>query len=255
LQEQDVKRKLLYIAIILISFVPSYTETAMDPRESYKIITEVMSNPIIDQFDYIFILGKIILLSFFFGTIFLKNKFSKIYSVLAVLLLLPVIVFQNMSNNTSHGFTVLIGNIIVQSIIVGLFAWEIKKHQNDFSKSTISPINIITIILAFLAFWMPAQNGSMYFHIKDIFFNEAGFTFCMIIPIIIASLLMYYKTVNLTLLTFISFIGIYYGLLNQITWFILNPVYWWMGILHLPLLINSLIGFILAIKRRKEVSI
>ena len=49
-----------------------------------------------------------------------------------------------------------------------------------------------------------------------------------------------------------SFIGIYYGILNQITWFVLNPVYWWMGILHLPLLINSIIGFIIAIKEEKR---
>jgi hypothetical protein len=189
---------------------------------------------------------------FFIGSIFFKNKFSKIYSIMAIILLFMVIIFQNMSNDTSYGFTILIGNIIAQMVIVILFLWEIKTSRNDFSEYKISPINIIAFTLGFLAFWMPSKDGIMHFNIKDIIFNEAGLTFCMIIPIIIASLLMYYKTINMTLLKMVSFIGIYYGLLNQMTWFVLNPVYWWMGILHFPLLINSIFGFIIAIKEEKR---
>jgi hypothetical protein len=35
-------------------------------------------------------------------------------------------------------------------------------------------------------------------------------------------------------------------------WFGVNPVYWCMGILHVPLLINSTIGFVIAIKEEKR---
>jgi hypothetical protein len=84
----------------------------------------------------------------------------------------------------------------------------------------------------------------------DLFINEAGVTFCMIIPIIIAILSMY-ENKNIRLLHIISIIGIYYGILNQITWFVLNREFWWMGILHLPLLINSIIGFIITKSRKK----
>jgi hypothetical protein len=251
---KNMKRKWIYIVILLISFIPTYTKTPMNPHESYNIIAEVLSKPIIYQFNYLFPVAKLFLLLFFIGTIFLKNKFTKIYSIMAVILLFPVVLFQNMSNNTSFGFAILIGNIIAQTIIVILFLWEIRVNKNDFSEYKISMINILTLVLGFLAFWMPSKDGKIYFNIKDIFFNEAGLTFCMIIPIIIASLLMYYKTLNIVLLKIISFIGIYYGLLNQITWFILNPIYWWMGILHLPLLINGAIGFIIAIKEEKQLT-
>jgi hypothetical protein len=246
-----MKQKWIYIVILLSSFIPAYTKIPMNPHESYKIIAEVLSKPIIYQFNYLFPVAKLFLLLFFIGTIFLKNKFAKTYSIMAVMLLFPVIFFQNMSNNTSYGFTILLGNIIAQTIIVILFLWEIKINKNDFSEYKISMINILTLVLGILAFWMPSKDGKMYFNIRDILFNEAGLTFCMIMPIIIASLLMYYKTINITLLKIISFISIYYGLLNQMTWFILNPIYWWMGILHLPLLINGIIGFIMAIKEEK----
>lgn len=247
-----MKRKWIYILILLASFIPPYTNLPMNPEESYKVIAEVMSKPIIYQFAYLFPIAKLFLILFFICPIIWKNRFSKIYSIMAVILLFTVIMFQNMSKETNYGFAILIGNITVQMIIVVLFLWEIKANRNDFSKYKISPINIITFILGFLAFWMPAKDGFIYFNAKDILFNEAGLTFCMIIPIIIASLLMYYKTINIKLLKIMSFIGIYYGILNQITWFVLNPVYWWMGILHLPLLINSIIGFIIAIKEEKR---
>ena len=74
----------------------------------------------------------------------------------------------------------------------------------------------------------------------------------MIIPIVISSMLLYYKTINLTLLKIISFVGIYFGLMNLMTFFLINPIYWWMGILHFPLLVNSIIGFIIVIKEEKN---
>jgi hypothetical protein len=247
-----MKRKWIYIVIFLASFIPAYTRLPIDSQESYKVVAEVLAKPIIYRFTYLFPIAKLILILYFICPILWKNKFSKIYSIMAVILLSTVIIFQNMSNDTSYVFTILIGNVIAQMVIVILFLWEIKVNKNDFSEYNISPINIVTFILGFLAFWMPSKDGIMYFSVKDILFNEAGLTFCMIIPIIITSLLMYYKTVNITLLKIMSFIGIYYGLLNQMTWFVLNPVYWWMGILHLPLLINSIIGFIIAIKEEKR---
>ena len=246
-----MKKKWIYIVIVLASFVPAFTELPIDPQESYKAIAEVMAKPIIYQFSYLFPIAKIMLILLFICPILWKNKCSKLYSIMAIILLFPVVILQNISKETTYGFTVLIGNIIAQMIIILLFLWEIKVNKNNFSTYQFKTINIITLVLAFIAFWMPSKDGFMHLNVKDIFFNEAGLTFCMIIPIIIASLLLYYKTINLTLLKIISFIGIYYGLLNLITWFVLNPIFWWMGILHLPLLINSLIGFIISIKEEK----
>jgi hypothetical protein len=252
--KQNMKRKIVYILILLAGFfIPMYTEIPYNRQyDTSTVITEVLSNPVIYRAVFLFPVAKLILLMLFIGSIFLKNKFTRVYSLMAVLLLLPVIIFQNMSYETSFGFAALLQNYFVMLVIVALFIWEIKAKRNDFTEYKITKMNIITFILAFIAFWMPARNGMLYFSIKDLFLNEAGLTFCMIMPIIISSLLMYRETINLTLLRIMSFIGVYYGLLNLMTWFILNPVYWWMGILHFPLLINSVIGFIVAIKEERN---
>ena len=37
-------------------------------------------------------------------------------------------------------------------------------------------------------------------------------------------------------------VGLFFGIMNMLTWFVFNPNSWWMGVLHLPLVIISLLG-------------
>ena len=235
----------LYILIILGIFIPSYTQLPFESSDYSILIPEVLSNPIIYQYNVFFIISKILLLMLFICPIIVKNKFKRPFSIICVIMLLFITLFQNMSSQTSYGFAILFSNIFIQFIIITFFVIEIIKPKNDFSIIKIKWWNIITIILAFFAFWMPAKEGKIHFNILDLLLNEAGLTFCMVIPIILSVLLMY-ENKNKHLLRIVGIIGIYYGILNQITWFILNREYWWMGIIHLPLLINSIIAFIIS---------
>lgn len=56
----------------------------------------------------------------------------------------------------------------------------------------------------------------------------------------------YYPKVNKALLRITSFIGLLFGLLNMVTWFALNTKFWWMGLVHLPLLLISAVSLILS---------
>ena len=241
----------LYITLILANFIPIYTELPFESYNYGKLIPEILSNPIIYQFNFLYIFSKIIIVLLFLLPIILKNSFRRIFSIISAVMLFFIILFQNMSGQTSYGFTILFSNIAIQLIIVIAFIVEIVKPKIDFSNIKLKWWNIITIILAFFAFWMPARGGKIYFNVLDLISNEACLTFCMIIPIIISILLMY-ENKNIRLIKIISIIGIYYGILNQITWFILNREYWWMGIVHLPLLINSIIGFIITKGKRNS---
>lgn len=233
----------IFITLILANVIPSYTELPFESYDYGKLIPEVLSNPIIYQYNTFYIISKAMILVLFLCPIILKNKFQRVFSIISVILLFFITIFQNMSAQTSYGFTILFSNIFIQSIVIIAFIAEIIKPKNDFSIIKIKWWNVITIVLAFFAFWMPAKNGKISFNILDLFINEAGLTFCMVIPIIISSLMMY-ENKNKHLIKIISIIGIYYGILNQITWFGLNRDYWWMGIVHLPLLINSIIGIV-----------
>jgi hypothetical protein len=96
---------------------------------------------------------------FFIGPIIFKNNYSKLYSIIASILLLFVVVFQNISNNTSHGFAILIGNIITQIVIVLFFLLEIKTWKNNFTKINVGYINIVTLFLHLLLFGCLIMTG------------------------------------------------------------------------------------------------
>ena len=130
--------------------------------------------------------------------------------------------------------------------------YESKVCKNDFSKPRFRSWNVLLFILAFIAFWMPTLDGKMYFSVKDLIMNESGLTYCMVTPIIISILLLYYPHINKITLRVTSFVGFLFGVLNMITWFILNASFWWMGIIHIPLLIISCVGVVLSKKHAND---
>jgi hypothetical protein len=42
-----------------------------------------------------------------------------------------------------------------------------------------------------------------------------------------------------------SFVGVYFGIINVVIWFVVYPSGWWMGVLHIPLLTISIYAFVL----------
>lgn len=83
-----------------------------------------------------------------------------------------------------------------------------------------------------------------------VLWNEAGVTYCMITPCIIGMLLIYSRDIYKPVMSVISYVGLIFGLLNMMTWFGIRNENWWMGVLHLPLLVLSLYGMIVAKKEK-----
>jgi len=76
--------------------------------------------------------------------------------------------------------------------------------------------------------------------------NESGLTYCMMTPVILAVLTLYHPTVNLAVLRVSSFVGMMVGAVNMFVWFVVIPSAWWMGVLHIPLVVISVYAFVLA---------
>lgn len=46
--------------------------------------------------------------------------------------------------------------------------------------------------------------------------------------------------------------GSYFGLLNMVTWLALNAELWWMGVVHVPLLVISTAGLVLSMRMSRS---
>ena len=75
---------------------------------------------------------------------------------------------------------------------------------------------------------------------------QAGITYCFLTPVFLAILLVFGGGVHGGTLNIIAFVGLGFGLVNLVTWFVLMPASWWMGVLRLPLVILSVTGLLAA---------
>lgn len=244
--EKLIRKWWFYVIGVIMLLMPSIVQQPVSSENTPAVIQEVMQNPLFHGMTALFPLAKVILLFLITSTLIWKVKFTRTFSILSTVLLSFIAILQNISLDTRFGYAILVGNIILLAVLVCAWVYESKVCRNDFSKPRFGWWNFILLMLAFFAFWMPAQNGQMDFSIAGLLMNEAGLTGCMVIPVLLSILLIYYPNLNDVTLRITSFIGLIFGIVNMITWFALNTAYWWMGIVHLPLLIISLTGLILS---------
>ncbi len=68
--------------------------------------------------------------------------------------------------------------------------------------------------------------------------------YCMITPVVLGVLLLFPSGVDRRTLAVASFVGLLFGLINMAVWFVSNPQDWWMGVLHIPLVVTAGLGLI-----------
>ena len=241
--EKIIYKKWFKILLVLIMFCPLITEQKYNPQYTTDVIGSVLKHPYINNIGLGLIITKIILLVVCLLPLLMKEKSCKYILGYYGVILLFVGLFQNMSN-TEYGFTFIIGNMIVQYIVSICCFNDVIKSKSKISKEDLNKKAIWIIPLMILAFLMPyiIENSKIIPSISTIFTNEAGVTYCMITPVIIGMLILFSKNIDKATINIISFVGLSFGIFNMMTWFGFNIKDWWMGILHLPLLIISIYG-------------
>lgn len=254
--ERLTRRWWFYLLVLILFFLPSYTVLPLDSAKTPELIIEVLSKPIAYNIPSLFPFFKIITLALVFWLIFQpKELISRIFYVWAGINLLIVAVFQNISLTPTYGFAILVGNVIVMGL-VGLL-WisaAFKPVGNDLNFSKKLPWWRYWVILpALVAFWYPVSTTSGMpvpnFAPLGFIANEAGLTFCMMMPFYLAALTIAYPNVDLIVLRVSGFIGFVTGLLNVAIFFLIPEYGSWMGVLHLPLLLISIYAFVLSLRK------
>ncbi|MTI94420.1 MAG: hypothetical protein FH749_02875 [Firmicutes bacterium] len=240
------------LLLVLVFFLPPLSQIEFTAVDTPAVIKEVLIAPYVYRFPELFVVSKLIFIGLAVGLATRPRLFWRPFATFAALLLLVVAVFQNIADTASYGLTVLTGNLLLMLIVAGLWAWEAITPGSQLAAPDMK--RQLVLPLAILAFWMPVDSvtGSQNLVLAKFLTSESLLTFCMLIPILLAVLILYYPNVNRTLLRGTAFIGIVFGITNMLTWFVLDRGFLWMGIVHLPLLINSLLGFNLTRPKKKK---
>lgn len=249
--ESLTNRWWFFLIIVLISFLPLYSERPYDPRNTSLVINETLSQPLIYTLPTINPLLKIIPLGLIVWLFVQPQRAQRWFALYAGLNLLGIALFQNSAITSEYGLVVITGNVILFGVIGILWLAEAFRPQSDFSARPLPRRAWLILALMLIAFWMPIQTNSMMLNPdpKLFFTNEAGLTGCMMLPVYTGLLVIFYPTVNRLLLRLSGLIGLLIALFNLLTHFVMIPANFWMGVLHLPLFFISLVAFVLSLRK------
>jgi hypothetical protein len=253
LVERAAQHWWFYLILTLLFVVPTYTTRPLNPQETPKLVIEVLSHALIYQASFMFPLFKLVPLVVIALLVARPKLFTPVFYAWAALNLLLLAVFQNMADTPTYGFSLLIGNLILYTFTSLLFCWAAFSLKEPLQFEKLPWWRYWVVPLALLAFWFPVNTSlavpSPDFAPAGLFLNEAGLTACMMLPVYLAVLTLASSGVDSAVLRIAGFIGAITGLLN-VTEFFMNASYgWWMGIVHLPLLLISIYAFVLGIRK------
>lgn len=244
----------LYILLMLLFFLPSYAERSYDPRLSSDLVGEVLSNPIINTYPILGPIAKLIPFILIAAVFISGNRARRLFNIYVALLYLVIALFQNSAITNNHGLVVLTGNLILILVVSLVWMWEVASERNDFSPRKFPLWKWWAVPVVLLPFLAPVNSASLSpdFNLAGMLTNSSGLTYCFMTPVILAVLSLFHPTINLPVLRISSFVGILFGAINMLLWFVMEPLDWWMGVLHIPLVVLSLYGFVLSHRITRE---
>jgi len=259
LEKMQIKLELItrkwwfFLIFILIQFIPPYASKGFEVAETGKFIGEVLSHSLVYNLSSLNLIFKILPLVLVIGIILFRNRVTRIFNIYVVSAYFLFAFLQNIAFTERYGLAIITTNMVMFILVAIFWIWEAAIKKNDFSSPPKLSKKYLIIPLAFIAFWYPINPETMRpeFNILCLLTNEAGLTFCMMTPLYISLLILYYPRINIVTLRITSLVGAIIGFYNILTNFIIFPgLLWWNGILHLPLISISMYGLIISLKKR-----
>jgi len=237
----------IYVAIILINIIPSYSEVPYPPQDAQDVIINLLMVAIEPYRVYApFFHVATILLAF--SVLWEPGKMGRLVAGYMGVNYLIIALAQSMGHTQKYGFVVHIAALMTM-LLLGI-TWLVVAFRNDihptFKKLSCPEYGLL--LLAVLAYWGPytVTNGLIEPDFNPLLLltsPDYGLTFCFTTPIFLLGLILFHEEVNQFAYRMTAFSGLLYGLFNMTHWF--NPDTRWMGFLHLPLLIISTYALLL----------
>lgn len=244
----------LYVLLLLLFFVPPYVATGYGSADSMELINKVLLDPLIYALPALMPIAKAIPVILIVAVLVLGNRVRRLFNGYVALLYVALACFQTTAFTDEYGFVLLSGNLAIVLAVALSWVWEVLAEKNDFERRKWPLSKWWVAPLALLALLGPVDASTMSpdFSPMRLLTSESGLTYCMMTPVILAVLTLYYPAVNLAVLRVTGFVGVLFGLVNLVTWFALESSTWWMGVLHIPLAAISIYALVLAYRREQN---
>lgn len=242
---------------LLFFFIPSYSSKPIDPRETSQLVADVLPRALIYSYPAIWPLFKVLPILLILAIILWGDRITRVFSAYVAVTLLAMAILQNMAFTERYGFAIITSNVVVLSIVALFWIWEIVVKENDMTPRKRPWWRYWVIPPALLAFWFPVSIGAdgarPDWNPLLILTSAAGLAFCMMVPVYLAVVTLYHPRINRPVVRVTGFVGSVIGLFNMVMWLIVQrETMWWMGVLHVPLLLISIYALIISLPKAPQ---
>lgn len=234
--------------ILLPQSIPPYTSNGYKLLEWGTVNAYILTHPIKGYFTDLIFFFQIITLVLLIAVFFAGKRVTRLFSAYVALSYTFIAFLQSFSISDKYGFAVCTANVITFLILASLWLWESIFPKNEFELLKIPAWKYWTILLALFAFWFPVNPLTLTPDFNSVYMLTSGtsLSFCMVTPLYLAILVIYFPHVNKSLFIAIGLIGVIMSLGNFVLEFVIIPSYWWIGVLHIPLFILSSCSLVLS---------
>jgi hypothetical protein len=252
--ERITRKWWFYGLFVLMQFtIPPYASKGYKIEDWGNVIQHALGNAIVYKYSEIYPIFQIIAILFLIGILIFRNKLARIFSIYVAISYVLFTIGQSIAVTDKYGVSLCTINFVMFLIVAGFWAWEAVVLKNDYTFRKLPIWRYWVVPLAVLAFWAPSgRGGRPDFNPVHLITSGSGLAFCLMTPVYVGLLTLSWPRVNLPAMRVTSLVGLIIGLYNIYANFGINPGrHWWNGILHIPLLVISLYGLILSLKRPK----
>lgn len=225
------------VLLVILFGVPSLRDgTIVGSQEITELIRSVLMQPWAESVPVLLPIAKFALFLVAITGVLGLGNFPKIVLAYYAVILALVAVFQNVST-LPGGVTILLGNTVAQLIVVVVCVLGLR-HTTIPAPLLRGRLWVVPLMLWAWLYPFALSGGAVVAGgWTGVLINAAGVTYCMITPVIAGTMALRPAAYGRTTRATIGWLGTIFGVLNMVTWFAANSESWWMGILHLPLLI------------------
>jgi hypothetical protein len=247
-----IKKNRLTLLVLLFLFIPPYTSKGYALSEVLQLNVFILTRPIKYELLELYPIFNVLALLMLFSSLTVGKYITPLFSWYASLSYILFAIVQNVSITDEYGVAICLSNIALFLMVSASWFYELKSRENDFSVRAQSTWRWLVLLPALLAIWQPVDPLTMGPDFNPLYLlnSGSGLTFCMMTTVYLALLIYFYPRVNLITLRITSMIGLLLGLGNLWLEWIYLPQLWWVGILHMPLVLMSGCGLWLSFRVR-----
>lgn len=228
---ESITRKWWFFLLFILMncFLPPYVSKGFEWSEIGIITGTILSNSLVNSYTALYPIFKIIPVMLAASIIFLRNRVTRLFSLYAAITYVLFAFLQSIAVTEEYGLGIITVNVVMFGIVAAFWFWGALAKRNDFTPQKWSACKYWVIPLAVLAFWYPLNPDTMMpdFNLIYLLANVAGLAFCLMTPVYLAILTLFYPNVNIATLRVTSLVGVIIGFYNTLTNFIMFPNILW----------------------------